>query len=83
MMTRAQEVAIATAVQQVRPDWDHPASSPPSAPRKAWAHLVRSLPRHSGLRVTSKLHARLLPAGSHWRAPAEGTDGQRDRDPMR
>ena len=24
MMTRAQAVAIATAVQQVRPEWDHP-----------------------------------------------------------
>ena len=24
MMTRAQGVAIATAVQQLRPDWDHP-----------------------------------------------------------
>ena len=24
MMTRSQAVAIATAVQQVRPEWDHP-----------------------------------------------------------
>ena len=24
MMTRSQAVAVATAVQQVRPEWDHP-----------------------------------------------------------
>ena len=36
MMTRAQEVAIATAVQQLRPDWDHPGIV--AALRAAQAH---------------------------------------------
>ena len=74
MMTRAQEVAIATAVQQVRPEWDHPgilaalhAAQGMGSPAEVAA---------AAFRLAGDLKARtpgLLPKpGSHWRAPAEG-----------
>ena len=74
MMTRAQGVAIATAVQQVRPEWDHPgilaalhAAQGMGSPAEVAA---------AAFRLAGDLKARtpgLLPKpGSHWRAPAEG-----------
>ena len=72
MMTRAQAVAIATAVQQVRPEWDHPGIL-------AALHAAHGTPAEvaaAAFRLAGDLKARtpgLLPKpGSHWRAPAEG-----------
>ena len=74
MMTRAQGVAIATAVQQVRPEWDH-------------AGILAALERASTLgtpaevaaaafRLAGNLQVRtpgmLAQPGAHWKAPADG-----------
>jgi DNA-binding transcriptional regulator YdaS (Cro superfamily) len=74
MMTRAQEVAIATAVQQLRPDWDHPGIV--AALRAAQAHGTPAEVAAAAGRLASNLKLRnpgmLSQPGAHWRAPAEG-----------
>ena len=74
MMTRAQEVAIATAVQQLRPDWDHPGIV--AALRAAQAHGTPAEVAAAACRLASNLKLRnpgmLSQPGAHWRAPAEG-----------
>ena len=74
MMTRAQGVAIATAVQQVRPEWDH-------------AGILAALERASTLgtpaevaaaafRLAGNLQVRtpgmLAQPGAHWSVPTQG-----------
>lgn len=74
MMTRAQTVAVATAVQQCRPEWDH-------------AGIVAALEKASTLGTPAEVAAAafrlagdtkvrtpglLASPGWHWRAPAEG-----------
>ena len=74
MMTRAQTVAVATAVQQCRPEWDHAGivaalekASPLGTPAEVAA---------AACRLASNLKLRnpgmLSQPGAHWRAPAEG-----------
>jgi hypothetical protein len=74
MMTRAQAVAIATAVQQVRPEWDHPgilaalhAAQGMGSPAEVAA---------AAFRLAGNLQVRtpgmLAQPGAHWKAPAEG-----------
>ena len=74
MMTRAQEVAIATAVQQLRPDWDHPGIV--AALRAAQAHGTPAEVAAAACRLACNLKLRnpgmLAQPGAHWRAPAEG-----------
>ena len=74
MMTRAQEVAIATAVQQLRPDWDHPGIV--AALRAAQAHGTPAEVAAAACRLACDLKLRnpgmLAQPGTHWRAPAEG-----------
>ena len=74
MMTRAQEVAIATAVQQLRPDWDHPGIV--AALRAAQAHGTPAEVAAAAFRLAGDLKVRtpgmLAQPGKHWRAPAEG-----------
>lgn len=74
MMTRSQEVAIATAVQQLRPDWDHPGIV--AALRAAQAHGTPAEVAAAACRLACNLKLRnpgmLAQPGKHWRAPAEG-----------
>ena len=74
MMTRAQEVAIATAVQQLRPDWDHPGIV--AALRAAQAHGTPAEVAAAAFRLAGNLQVRtpgmLAKPGAHWKAPAEG-----------
>lgn len=74
MMTRAQAVAIATAVQQVRPEWDHPGIL--AALHAAAAHGTPAEVAAAAFRLAGNLAARtpgMLPKpGAHWRAPADG-----------
>jgi len=74
MMTRAQEVAIATAVQQLRPDWDHPGIV--AALRAAQAHGTPAEVAAAACRLAgdtnTRTPGRLKDPGAHWRAPAEG-----------
>ena len=74
MMTRAQEVAIATAVQQLRPDWDHPGIV--AALRAAQAHGTPAEVAAAAFRLAGNLKVRtpgmLAQPGKHWRAPADG-----------
>ena len=74
MMTRAQEVAIATAVQQLRPDWDHPGIV--AALRAAQAHGTPAEVAAAACRLACNLKLRnpgmLAQPGAHWREPAEG-----------
>lgn len=74
MMTRAQAVAIATAVQQVRPEWDHPGIL--AALRAAQAHGTPAEVAAAAFRLAGNLQVRtpgmLAQPGAHWKAPAEG-----------
>ena len=74
MMTRAQTVAVATAVQQCRPEWDH--AGIVAALEKASTLGTPAEVAAAAFRLAGDLKARtpgLLPKpGSHWRAPAEG-----------
>ena len=74
MMTRSQEVAIATAVQQLRPDWDHPGIV--AALRAAQAHGTPAEVAAAACRLAGNLKLRnpgmLAQPGAHWKAPAEG-----------
>ena len=74
MMTRAQEVAIATAVQQLRPDWDHPGIV--AALRAAQAHGTPAEIAAAACRLAgdtnTRTPGRLKDPGAHWKAPAEG-----------
>ena len=73
MMTRSQAVAVATAVQQVRPEWDHPGivAAPPR--KKATALQPRSPPPPSGSLATSRsAHRGCSQPGAHWRTAEVG-----------
>ena len=74
MMTRAQEVAIATAVQQLRPDWDHPGIV--AALQAAQGHGTTAEVAAAAFRLAGNLKVRtpgmLAQPGKHWRAPADG-----------
>ena len=74
MMTRSQEVAIATAVQQLRPDWDHPGIV--AALRAAQAHGTPAEVAAAACRLAgdtnTRTPGRLKDPGAHWKAPAEG-----------
>lgn len=74
MMTRAQAVAIATAVQQVRPEWDHPGIL--AALQAAQGHGTPAEVAAAAFRLAGDLKVRtpgmLAQPGKHWRAPAEG-----------
>ena len=74
MMTRAQEVAIATAVQQLRPDWDHPGIV--AALRAAQAHGTPAEVAAAACRLASNLKLRnpgmLSQPGAHWSVPTQG-----------
>ena len=74
MMTRAQTVAIATAVQQVRPEWDHPGIL--AALQAAQGHGTPAEVAAAAFRLAGDLKVRtpgmLAQPGKHWRAPAEG-----------
>lgn len=74
MMTRAQGVAIATAVQQLRPDWDHPgilAALEKAAPLGTPAEVAAAAFRLAG-NLQVRTPGMLSQPGAHWRAPAEG-----------
>ena len=74
MMTRAQEVAIATAVQQVRPEWDHPgilAALEKAAPLGTPAEVAAAAFRLAG-NLQVRTPGMLSQPGAHWRAPADG-----------
>ena len=74
MMTRAQGVAIATALQQVRPEWDHPGIL--AALQAAQGHGTTAEVAAAAFRLAGNLKVRtpgmLAQPGKHWRAPAEG-----------
>lgn len=74
MMTRAQGVAIATAVQQVRPEWDHPGIL--AALEKASTLGTPAEVAAAAFRLAGNLQVRtpgmLSQPGAHWRAPADG-----------
>ena len=74
MMTRAQGVAIATAVQQVRPEWDHAGIL--AALEKASTLGTPAEVAAAAFRLAGNLQVRtpgmLAQPGKHWRAPAEG-----------
>ena len=74
MMTRSQAVAVATAVQQVRPEWDHPGIL--AALQAAQGHGPPAEAAAAACRLASNLKLRnpgmLSQPGAHWRAPAEG-----------
>ncbi len=74
MMTRAQGVAIATAVQQVRPEWDHPgilAALEKAAPLGTPAEVAAAAFRLAG-NLQVRTPGMLSQPGAHWRAPADG-----------
>lgn len=74
MMTRAQGVAIATAVQQVRPEWDHAGIL--AALEKASTLGTPAEVAAAAFRLAGNLQVRtpgmLAQPGAHWKAPAEG-----------
>ena len=74
MMTRAQGVAIATALQQVRPEWDHPGIL--AALQAAQGHGTTAEVAAAAFRLAGNLKVRtpgmLAQPGKHWRAPADG-----------
>ena len=74
MMTRAQTVAVATAVQQCRPEWDH--AGIVAALEKASTLGTPAEVAAAACRLASNLKLRnpgmLSQPGAHWRAPAEG-----------
>lgn len=74
MMTRSQAVAVATAVQQVRPEWDHPGIL--AALQAAQGHGTTAEVAAAAFRLAGNLKVRtpgmLAQPGKHWRAPAEG-----------
>ena len=74
MMTRAQGVAVATALQQVRPEWDHPGIL--AALQAAQGHGTTAEVAAAAFRLAGNLKVRtpgmLAQPGKHWRAPAEG-----------
>ena len=74
MMTRSQAVAVATAVQQVRPEWDHPGIL--AALQAAQGHGTPAEVAAAAFRLAGDLKVRtpgmLAQPGKHWRAPAEG-----------
>ena len=74
MMTRSQAVAVATAVQQVRPEWDHPGIL--AALQAAQGHGTPAEVAAAAFRLAGDLKVRtpgmLAQSGKHWRAPAEG-----------
>jgi hypothetical protein len=74
MMTRAQGVAIATAVQQVRPEWDHPGIL--AALHAASAHGTPAEVAAAAFRLAGNLAARtpgmLSQPGAHWSVPTQG-----------
>ena len=74
MMTRSQAVAIATAVQQVRPEWDHPGIL--AALQAAQGHGTPAEVAAAAFRLAGDLKVRtpgmLAQPGKHWRAPADG-----------
>ena len=74
MMTRSQAVAIATAVQQVRPEWDHPgilAALEKAAPLGTPAEVAAAAFRLAG-NLQVRTPGMLSQPGAHWRAPADG-----------
>ena len=74
MMTRSQAVAVATAVQQVRPEWDHPgilAALEKAAPLGTPAEVAAAAFRLAG-NLQVRTPGMLSQPGAHWRAPAEG-----------
>ncbi len=74
MMTRAQAVAVATAVQQVRPEWDHPgilAALEKAAPLGTPAEVAAAAFRLAG-NLQVRTPGMLSQPGAHWRAPADG-----------
>ena len=74
MMTRAQTVAVATAVQQCRPEWDH--AGIVAALEKASTLGTPAEVAAAACRLACNLKLRnpgmLAQPGAHWRAPAEG-----------
>ncbi len=74
MMTRAQTVAVATAVQQCRPEWDH--AGIVAALEKASTLGTPAEVAAAAFRLACNLKLRnpgmLAQPGAHWRAPAEG-----------
>ena len=74
MMTRAQTVAVATAVQQCRPEWDH--AGIVAALEKASTLGTPAEVAAAAFRLAGNLKLRnpgmLAQPGTHWRAPAEG-----------
>ena len=74
MMTRAQGVAIATAVQQVRPEWDHAGIL--AALEKASTLGTPAEVAAAAFRLAGNLQVRtpgmLAQPGALWKAPAEG-----------
>lgn len=74
MMTRAQAVAIATAVQQVRPEWDHPGIL--AALQAAQGHGTAAEVAAAAFRLAGNLAVRtpgMLPQpGAHWSVPTQG-----------
>ena len=74
MMTRSQAVAVATTVQQVRPEWDHPGIL--AALQAAQGHGTPAEVAAAAFRLAGDLKVRtpgmLAQPGKHWRAPAEG-----------
>ena len=74
MMTRAQTVAVATAVQQCRPEWDH--AGIVAALEKASTLGTPAEVAAAAFRLAGNLKLRnpgmLAQPGAHWRAPAEG-----------
>ena len=74
MMTRAQTVAVATAVQQCRPEWDH--AGIVAALEKASTLGTPAEVAAAAFRLAGNLQARtpgrLKDPGPHWKAPAEG-----------
>ena len=74
MMTRSQAVAVATAVQQVRPEWDHAGIL--AALEKASTLGTPAEVAAAAFRLAGNLQVRtpgmLAQPGAHWKAPAEG-----------
>ena len=74
MMTRAQGVAIATAVQQVRPEWDH--AGIVAALEKASTLGTPAEVAAAAFRLAGNLQARtpgmLHQPGAHWSVPTQG-----------
>ena len=74
MMTRAQTVAVATAVQQCRPEWDH--AGIVAALEKASTLGTPAEVAAAAFRLAGNLQARtpgmLHQPGAHWSVPTQG-----------